>query len=66
MLKKTGKRKRACGEINALAGDEKKAGCARLSVWRPLSLLKAVQVPRAQLLGLQQFGAELYPGISSG
>lgn len=66
MLKKTGERKRACGEINALAGDEKKAWCARLLVWRPLSLLRAVQVPCAHPHGLQKFGAELYLGISSG
>lgn len=63
LLKKTVKR--ACGEINALAGNEK-TRCARLSVWRPLSLLRAVQVPYAQPLDLQQSEGELDPGIGSG
>lgn len=64
MLKKTPRRKGATREISAVAGNEKKT-CAGLSVWRPSSLPRAVQVLCAQPLGLQEFGAELYPHISS-
>lgn len=44
----------------------RKTLCGGLSVWWPSSLPRAVQVLCARAFGLQEFGTELYPHISSG